>query len=184
MTENESPPSPKGLSSEIGPALFPDASSVRAPIAAPGLLKSLLFGVQPPNSHSTLVSSRSFAKMDFVGGEEDAHDAWRDKYNAHRRASLDEGGTGTGASASASAGAKGGGGGGGGGVPINAHVAARDAGFGGRGALVVGSAPAGAGAGGFAAAGPVGPTLHDFGFRSRVFSSSVPGCKGGTGGGA
>ena len=109
---NESPPSPKGLSSEIGPALFPDASSVGASIAAPpGLLKSLLFGVQPPNSHSTLVSSRSFAKMDFVGGEEDAHDAWRDKYNAHRRASLDEGGTGTGTGN----GTKGGGGGGGGG---------------------------------------------------------------------
>ena len=179
---NESPPSPKGLSSEIGPALFPDASSVGASIAAPpGLLKSLLFGVQPPNSHSTLVSSRSFAKMDFVGGEEDAHDAWRDKYNAHRRASLDEGGTGTGTGN----GTKGGCGGGGGGVAIDAHVAARDAGFGGRGGLVVGSAPAGTGGTrtGFAAARP-GPTLHDFGFRGRMFSSSVPGNKGGKGGGA
>ena len=43
-----------------------------------------------PNSHSQMVSRGSFASMDFCGGEEDAQDAWRDKWEAHRRSSVDE----------------------------------------------------------------------------------------------
>ena len=50
-----------------------------------------LFGLAPPNSHSTMVSNSSFSTLPFVGGEEDAQDFIRDKYEAHRRAaSLDE----------------------------------------------------------------------------------------------
>ena len=84
----------EGLSTEIGPPLFP--SETRSVVdSAPGggggggLLRGL-FGLAPPNSHSQMVSRGSFASMDFCGGEEDAQDAWRDKWEAHRRSSVDE----------------------------------------------------------------------------------------------
>ena len=77
----------EGLSTEIGPPLFPRVVAGSAP--GGGLLRGL-FGLAPPNSHSQMVSRGSFANMDFCGGEEDAQDAWRDKWEAHRRSSVDE----------------------------------------------------------------------------------------------
>ena len=85
MSESSRPPS---LSAEIGPPLFPDVGKVAK--SGGGLLRTL-FGLAPPNSHSTMVSNSSFSTLPFVGGEEDAQDFIRDKYEAHRRAaSLDE----------------------------------------------------------------------------------------------
>lgn len=85
MSESSRPPS---LSAEIGPPLFPDVG--KAAKSGGGLLRTL-FGLAPPNSHSTMVSNSSFSTLPFVGGEEDAQDFIRDKYEAHRRAaSLDE----------------------------------------------------------------------------------------------
>lgn len=81
----------RSLSSEIGPPLFPSAPNGKAAAGAAGGLLKTLFGVAPPNSHSAMVSRSSFKDLNFVGGEEDAQDAWRDKWEAHRRASLDEG---------------------------------------------------------------------------------------------
>ena len=81
----------RGVSSEIGPPLFPHPvtpSAKDATGAARGLLKTL-FGLAPPNSHSTIVSRGSFKDLNFTGGEDEAQDAWRDKWEAHRRASLD-----------------------------------------------------------------------------------------------
>lgn len=80
----------RGISSEIGPPLFPNATSGKAAAGAAGGLLKTLFGVAPPNSHSAMISRSSFKDLNFVGGEEDAQDAWRDKWEAHRRASLDE----------------------------------------------------------------------------------------------
>mmetsp|Transcript_9811 Transcript_9811/g.27359 ORF Transcript_9811/g.27359 Transcript_9811/m.27359 type:complete len:180 (-) Transcript_9811:56-595(-) len=77
----------EGLSTEIGPPLFPRVVAGSAPSG--GLLRGL-FGLAPPNSHSQMVSRGSFANMDFCGGEDDAQDAWRDKWEAHRRSSVDE----------------------------------------------------------------------------------------------
>ena len=34
--------------------------------------------------------SRSFGELSFCGGEEEAHDHWHDKWEAHRRSSMDE----------------------------------------------------------------------------------------------
>ena len=84
----------EGLSTEIGPPLFPSetrsvAGSAPGGGGGGGLLRGL-FGLAPPNSHSQMVSRGSFASMDFCGGEEDAQDAWRDKWEAHRRSSVDE----------------------------------------------------------------------------------------------
>ena len=85
----------EGLSTEIGPPLFPSETRSVAGSAPTGggggggLLRGL-FGLAPPNSHSQMVSRGSFASMDFCGGEEDAQDAWRDKWEAHRRSSVDE----------------------------------------------------------------------------------------------
>ena len=85
----------EGLSTEIGPPLFPSETRSVAGSApgggggGGGLLRGL-FGLAPPNSHSQMVSRGSFASMDFCGGEEDAQDAWRDKWEAHRRSSVDE----------------------------------------------------------------------------------------------
>ena len=74
----------EGLSTEIGPPLFPSetrsvAGSAPGGGGGGGLLRGL-FGLAPPNSHSQMVSRGSFASMDFCGGEEDAQDAWRDKW--------------------------------------------------------------------------------------------------------
>ena len=86
MSERSRPPS---LSAEIGPPLFPDVG--KATSTSSGDLLRTLFGLAPPNSHSTMVSNSSFSTLPFVGGEEDAQDFIRDKYEAHRRAaSLDE----------------------------------------------------------------------------------------------
>ena len=81
MSERSRPPS---LSAEIGPPLFPDVG--KATSTSSGDLLRTLFGLAPPNSHSTMVSNSSFSTLPFVGGEEDARDFIRDKYEAHRRA--------------------------------------------------------------------------------------------------
>ena len=82
----------RGLSSiscEIGPPIFTAAPNGKAAAGAAGGLLKTLFGVSPPNSHSTMITRGSFKDLNFVGGEEDAQDAWRDKWEAHKRASLD-----------------------------------------------------------------------------------------------
>ena len=37
-----------------------------------------------------MVANHSFGELPFVGGEDDAQDAWRDKWEAHARRSFDE----------------------------------------------------------------------------------------------
>lgn len=77
-------PSPRrpSLSAEIGPPLFPDREGVVAAAAAGGGLFKALFGRPPANSHSTIVANTSFNDLPFVGGQDDAEDAWRDKWEA------------------------------------------------------------------------------------------------------
>jgi hypothetical protein len=89
----------------------------------------------------------SFKDLNFVGGEEDAQDAWRDKWEAHRRASVDEGKRGVGGSSSGGGGSGSGGGGVGGVRPIPIHragdvyaVALGRGGGGGGGASSLGAA--------------------------------------------
>lgn len=67
--------------------------STSRPVAAPApprdsLLRSL-FGMSPPNEVTRMHHSDSFGNMSFIGGEEEAHDAWHDKWEAHRRISVD-----------------------------------------------------------------------------------------------
>ena len=84
---NGAPPAPPSVSAEIGPPLFPGLGRTRD--AGGGLLRNL-FARAPPNSHSTMVANHSFGELPFVGGEDDAQDAWRDKWEAHARRSFDE----------------------------------------------------------------------------------------------
>ena len=84
MSEPDEAPAPRrpSLSAEIGPPLFPDREGVAAAAAAGGGLFKVLFGRPPATSHSTVVANTSFSDLSFVGGEEEAHDAWRDKWEA------------------------------------------------------------------------------------------------------
>ena len=84
MTEPEGAPAPRrpSLSAEIGPPLFPDREGVAAAAAAGGGLFKALFGRPPATSHSTFVANTSVSDLSFVGGEEEAHDVWRDKWEA------------------------------------------------------------------------------------------------------
>ena len=84
MSEPDEAPAPRrpSLSAEIGPPLFPDREGVAAAAAAGGGLFKVLFGRPPATSHSTVVANTSFSDVSFVGGEEEAHDAWRDKWEA------------------------------------------------------------------------------------------------------
>ena len=66
------------------PSRSPSSSSSRD-----GLLKSL-FTLSPPNDATRVRNAASFGQMPFTGGEEEAHDSWHDKWEAHRRTSLDE----------------------------------------------------------------------------------------------
>ena len=77
-------PSPRrpSLSSEIGPPLFPDREGVVAAAAVGGGLFKAMFGRPPANSHSTVVANSSFADLPFIGGQDDAEDALRDKWEA------------------------------------------------------------------------------------------------------
>ena len=61
----------------------------RAPPTNGSLLRSL-FSLSPPDESSRMKTSDSFGRMPFVGGEEEAHDHWHDKWEAHRRTSLEE----------------------------------------------------------------------------------------------
>lgn len=71
-----------GLSSDIGPPLFPVLPSRKDAVEAAGGLLRSLFGKATENSHSAMVARGSFQDLNFVGGEEDAQDAWRDKWEA------------------------------------------------------------------------------------------------------
>ena len=61
--------------------------------AAPAKQESLLrtlFGLPKPNDETRIVHNDSFKDLHFIGGEEEAHDYWDRKWEAHRRTSLDE----------------------------------------------------------------------------------------------
>lgn len=61
--------------------------------AAPAKQESLLrtlFGLPKPNEETRIVHNDSFKDLHFIGGEEEAHDYWDRKWEAHRRTSLDE----------------------------------------------------------------------------------------------
>ena len=54
------------------------------------LLRSLFSLHAPPNEVTKMHDRDSFSQLPFVGGEEEAQDHWHDKWEAHRRTSLDE----------------------------------------------------------------------------------------------
>jgi hypothetical protein len=58
----------------------------------PGKKDSLwrtVLGIDPPNAHTKMVNSDSFGHLPLAGGEEEANDFLRDKWEAHRRTSFD-----------------------------------------------------------------------------------------------
>ena len=89
---------PGGEKSETSmPRPRPDAGTQATPasLTEPNQSQSLvrsLFSLQ--SKHNTewvrLHNSRSFGELPFCGGEEEAHDHWHDKWEAHRRSSMDE----------------------------------------------------------------------------------------------
>ena len=82
MADEELPRRPS-LSAEIGPPLSPGRDGVAAAAAAGGGLFKALFGRPPSTSHSAVVNNTSFSDLSsFVGGEEEAHAVWRDKWEA------------------------------------------------------------------------------------------------------
>ena len=60
-----------------------------APTKQESLLRAL-FGLPKPNEETRIVHNDSFKDLHFIGGEEEAHDYWDRKWEAHRRTSLDE----------------------------------------------------------------------------------------------
>lgn len=59
------------------------------PTKQESLLRAL-FGLPKPNEETRIVHNDSFKDLHFIGGEEEAHDYWDRKWEAHRRTSLDE----------------------------------------------------------------------------------------------
>ena len=53
------------------------------------LFRDVLAGLARPNAETRLVHNDSFGNLPFVGGEEEAHDYWDRKWEAHRRTSFE-----------------------------------------------------------------------------------------------
>ena len=53
------------------------------------LFREVLAGLAKPNAETRMVQNDSFGNLPFVGGEEEAHDYWDRKWEAHRRTSFE-----------------------------------------------------------------------------------------------
>lgn len=53
------------------------------------LFRDVFAGLARPNAETRMVHNDSFGNLPFVGGEEEAHDYWDRKWEAHRRTSFE-----------------------------------------------------------------------------------------------
>ena len=53
------------------------------------LFRDVFAGLARPNAETRMVHNDSFGNLPFVGGEEEAHDFWDRKWEAHRRTSFE-----------------------------------------------------------------------------------------------
>ena len=53
------------------------------------LFRDVFAGLARPNAETRMVHNDSFGNLPFVGGEEEAHDYWDHKWEAHRRTSFE-----------------------------------------------------------------------------------------------
>ena len=53
------------------------------------LFRDVFASLARPNAETRMVHSDSFGNLPFVGGEEEAHDYWDRKWEAHRRTSFE-----------------------------------------------------------------------------------------------
>jgi hypothetical protein len=53
------------------------------------LFRDVFAGLARPNVETRMVHNDSFGNLPFVGGEEEAHDYWDRKWEAHRRTSFE-----------------------------------------------------------------------------------------------
>ena len=53
------------------------------------LFRDVFAGLARPNAETRMVHNDSFGNLPFVGGEEEAHDYWYRKLEAHRRTSFE-----------------------------------------------------------------------------------------------
>ena len=54
------------------------------------LFRDVFAGLARPNAETRMVHNDSFGNLPFVGGEEEAHDHWHDKWSTARRTSMEE----------------------------------------------------------------------------------------------
>ena len=54
------------------------------------LFRDVFAGLARPNAETRMVHNDSFGNLPFVGGEEEAHDHWYDKWIVRRRTSMEE----------------------------------------------------------------------------------------------
>jgi hypothetical protein len=53
------------------------------------MFRDVFAGLARPNAETRMVHNDSFGNLPFVGGEEEAHDYWDRKWEAHRRTSFE-----------------------------------------------------------------------------------------------
>ena len=54
------------------------------------LFRDVFASLARPNAETRMVHNDSFGNLPFVGGEEEAHDHWHDKWSTRRRTSMEE----------------------------------------------------------------------------------------------